>query len=484
VEKRAPGTIGDLLAAQRAGRISAADATRRYLKRIADADGEYNAVIETNPDAVTIAEQLDRERRSGRERGSLHGIPVLIKDNLDTGDRMQTTAGSLALAGTRAARDSTVAARLRAAGAVILGKTNLSEWANFRSSRSSSGWSSRGGQTRNALDPTRTPGGSSSGSGVAVALEFCAAAIGTETDGSIVGPAALNGVVGIKPTVGLVRCSGIIPVAASQDTAGPMGRCVADAAVLLGAIAGHDPRDAASRSAERRACDYTRHLDAEALRGARIGVARAYCGYHERVDALFERALATMGDAGAVIVDPVDLPAPDELRPHEILLMEHEFKAGINAYLANRADNNGLDDLDDLIAFNVAHADSVMPYFGQDIFIRATGRDPLDAPEYIRARAEALRLARDEGLDRVLASHALDAIVAATRSPAWKIDWMLGDHSLMSAACLPAVAGYPHLTVPMGRIDTVPVGLSFMSGAWREPRLIALAYAYERRASR
>jgi amidase len=459
--------------------LSSRELVEAHVARISEHDARLGAVIELNPDAIAIAAERDADRAAGKIRGALHGIPVMVKDNLDTGDRMRTSAGSLALAGHRAATDSHVVQRLRAAGAVILGKTNLSEWANFRSTRSTSGWSSRGGQTRNPYDTARTPGGSSSGSAVAVAAGFCAGAIGTETDGSIVHPCSMNGLVGIKPTVGLVSRAGIVPIAASQDTAGPMARSVADAALLLGAIAGADPRDPATGAADRRREDYRVALDPAGLEGARLGVARAYCGYHERADRLLEDAIAELQRAGAMVIDPIELPPLDAIRPAERLVMETEFKDGLQAYLA--ATSAEVRDLGDIVAFNRAHAASVMPHFGQEILEASLARGGLDDPVYRDALATARRLARSEGIDAALARDRLDAIIAPTTTPAWLIDWLCGDNRRGGASCPSAVAGYPHITVPMGWVDHLPVGLSFFAGAFAESRLIRMGFAFEQR---
>ena len=473
------------------GALTSVELLRASLDRIAARDRCYRAVITPNPDAFEIARALDRERAEGRVRGTLHGIPILVKDNLDTGDRMPTTAGSLALAGTCAPRDSTVVARLRAAGAVIAGKTNLSEWANFRSPFSSSGWSSAGGQTRNAHDPQRTPGGSSSGSAVAVALGYCVAAIGTETDGSIVVPASMNGIVGIKPTVGLVSRQGIVPISHSQDTAGPMARSVRDAALVLMAIAGPDREARASLGAlAPESPDGVGHapgfdlndLEAVRLDGVRLGVARAYTGFNPRADALFESALARMRGEGATVVDPVPLPPAEAIRPHERIVMETEFKVGLNAYLATRPPGQTVSSLAELIGFDRDHAETVMPHFGQEILESAEARGGLEGAEYRAARATSLRLAATEGIDAALAAHDLDAIVAPTTTPAWRIDWLCGDNRKGSAAGPPGVAGYPHITVPMGRAAHLPVGLSFIGAAFTDWKLAAIARAFERAA--
>ena len=404
--------------ALRLGDVSARELADAHLARIAALDATHNAVLVLNEDALAIAQTLDRERSAGTTRGPLHGIPVLVKDNLDTADAMPTTAGSLALAGTHASADSTVVRKLRDAGAVILGKTNLSEWANFRSTRSSSGWSSVGGQTRNAYDPARSPGGSSSGSGVAVALGYCAGAIGTETDGSIVSPSAMNGIVGIKPTLGLVSRAGIIPISASQDTAGPMTRTVRDGAIMLAAIAGADVRDPATTLSGSLSMDFESATQDTDLRGVRLGVARAYTGFHDRVDALFEAAIRALREAGAEIVDEVELTAADEIRVHERVVMEYEFKHGLRDYLATRDAATAVRTLADVIAFNLAHGDAVMPYFAQEIHVQAEQRGPLSDPQYLRAREQSLRLAARDGIDAALSAHRLDALIAPTTSPA------------------------------------------------------------------
>jgi amidase len=457
--------------------------TEHYLNRIDQLDRHgpcLNSVIELNPEALDLAEALDAELRERGPRGPLHGLPILLKDNLDTGDRMQTTAGSLALEGVRAAEDSFVAQRLRAAGAIILGKTNLSEWANFRSSRSSSGWSSRGGQTRNAYVLDRNPSGSSSGSAVAVAAELCAAAIGTETDGSIVSPAQTNGIVGLKPTVGLVSRGGIIPIAASQDTAGPMTRTVADAAVLLGALTGLDPRDPATAASQGRAfTDYTQFLDPDGLRGARVGVARNYFGFDERVDAIMEGAIDTLRRLGAEVIDPANVPTHAELSDAEFSVLLYEFKAGLNAYLGALGSEAPVHSLADVIAFNERHAARTMPYFGQETLIKAEAKGGLDSEEYLKAVDTCRRLARAEGLDAVLQAHRLEALIAPSGGPGWLTDHVTGDHYSGGSSPAAAVAGYPSLTVPAGFICGLPVGVSFFGAAFSEPVLLRLGYAFE-----
>ena len=456
------------------------DLVETFRERIAAEDGSFRSIAFLNPDALEIAEERDRERAAGHVRGPMHGVPVLLKDNIATGDAMMTSAGSLALDGVRAKADSHVASRLRAAGAVLLAKTNLSEWANFRSTRSSSGWSSRGGQVRNAYATDRTPGGSSSGSGVAVARDFAPAAIGTETDGSVVGPSAMNSIVGIKPTLGLVGRTGIIPIAASQDTAGPMARTVADAAVLLGAIAGPDPDDPASRRAQN--ADFTRFLDSGALRGARIGVVRSYSGFHEAVDAIFEQALDVLADSGAAVVDGISMPTRDEIRPHEIIVMQTEFKAGLNAWLSALGPESPVHSLAELIAFNIEHADRVMPWFGQELLVAAEETGGTDSETYRKALAECRRLTRDDGIDRAIGAFALDALVVPTSPAPWAIDLVNGDNRLGGSSCLAAVSGYPGITVPAGYAAGLPVGLSFIGGAWRDGPLIGYAHAFEQAA--
>jgi amidase len=467
-----------------AGRYTARQIAEMYLRRIEEIDRQgpvLRSVIEVNPDALTIADALDAERRAKGPRGALHGIPVLIKDNIDTADRMLTTAGSFALAPSRPARDAFVVERLRAAGVIILGKTNLSEWANFRSTKSASGWSGRGGQTRNPYVLDRNPCGSSSGTGAAIAANLAAIGVGTETDGSIVCPSSANGLVGIKPTVGLISRSGIIPISHTQDTAGPMARTVADAAALLGAMAGADPRDAATANAtSRSARNFTSSLDAGALKGARIGVARKqYFGYSPAADRLIDQAIVDMKAQGAVIVDPADIPTSGKMDACEIEVLLYEFKADLNAYLAARGPSAGVKSLQDLIDFNEKEKTREMPFFGQELFLSAQKKGPLTSPQYRAARARCRSLAREQGIDLVLTRHRLDAIVAPTGSPAWTTDLVNGDHFLGASSTPAAVAGYPTITVPVGQAHGLPVGISFIGGAWSESKLIALAYAYE-----
>jgi len=481
-------TIDDLQARLRSGTDTSRSLVQQYLARVDALDQRgpaINAVIELNADALTIASQLDDERKAGRVRGPLHGIPVVIKDNIDTADKMRTTAGSLALAENIAARDAFVAERLRAAGAIILGKTNLSEWANFRSTHSTSGWSGRGGQTRNPYALDRTPSGSSSGSGSGTAACYCAAAIGTETDGSVTSPAAAAALVGIKPTIGLVSRSGIIPIAHSQDTAGPMARTVRDAAILLSAIAGADPRDAATSAATGRAArDYTASLDKNGLRGARIGVARKrFTGYSPETDKVFERALDLMKQQGATIVDPADIVTAGQTDDSEFELLLYEFKTDLNAYLGRLAPNVAVHSLADVIAFNSKNAARELRFFGQEIMEQAQKKGPLSEKKYLDDLAKNRRLMGAQGIDATVAKYRLDAIVAPSQGPAWLIDLVNGDPGGGGSFTSPAaVAGYPHVTVPMGFVRGLPVGLSFVGRAWTEPTLLKLAYAFEQTA--
>jgi amidase len=457
--------------------------TRQYLARIAAIDSQgpaLHSVIEVNPDAMTIATDLDRPHAA---HGLLFGVPVLLKDNIDTADRMSTTAGSLALLGSRPAQDAFIVKRLRDSGAVILGKTNLSEWANFRSTRSSSGWSGRGGQTKNPYALDRNPCGSSSGSGAAIAADLAIVAVGTETDGSIVCPSSANGLVGIKPTVGLVSRSGIIPISVSQDTAGPMARTVADAAALLTVLAGYDPQDPATLPLKDRApIDYRHFLDSNALQGVRVGVMRHFAGFHEKVDAVFEQALARLRSLGAVLVDPADIPGGDKLDADEQIVLQFEFKDGLNRYLRTREGDTPRN-LGELIAYNEQHAQAEMPYFGQELFTQSNARGNLSDHGYIEAHERARRLAGGEGIDAVLAKDHLDVLVAPTLGPTWTTDLVNGDHFLGGGVSTPpAVAGYPHITVPMGAVEGLPVGLSFVGTAWSEGKLISYAYAFEQAA--
>lgn len=479
----AEATIEGLQKSMAAGRYTARSIAQLYLERIAELDRQgptVRSVIELNPDGLAIAEALDAERNARGPRGPLHGIPVLLKDNIGTADRMATSAGSLALASSIAPEDSAVGRKLREAGAVLLGKTNLSEWANFRSTHSSSGWSARGGQTRNPYVLDRNPCGSSSGSGAAIAANFCSIAVGTETDGSIVCPANNCGLVGIKPTVGLISRSGIIPIAASQDTAGPMTRTVADAAILLTALQGADQGDSATRALLNRPMeDFATALTPGGLRGARLGVARNFFGFNDRVDAVMEVALAVLRAEGAILVDPANFPTAGQFDDAEFEVLLYEFKAGINSYLAGLGPRSLVKNLDDLIAFNEREKEREMPFFGQEIFRMASEKGPLTSPAYRNALARCRRLARRQGIDALVAKHRLDAIVAPTGGPAWTTDHLNGDHFIGGSSTPAAVAGYPAITVPAGAVSGLPVGVTFFGPAWSERRLIRFAYGFE-----
>ncbi len=471
-------TVTQLQARMASGALDSQRLTSAYLDRIAALDDSgpmLNAVIELNPDALREAAALDAERKAGAVRGPLHGIPVLLKDNIDAVP-MVNSAGSLVLATHRPKQDAPLVARLRVAGAVILGKTNLSEWANFRSSRGTSGWSARGGQTRNPYALDRTPCGSSAGTGAAIAANLAAVGVGTETNGSILCPSAVAGLVGIKPTVGLVSRSGIIPISASMDTAGPMARSVADAALLLQALASADGSDPATQAGARRIKDYAATLKPGALKGARIGVLRESMGYQPDVDAAFERALQAMRGAGATLVD-AKIPTAGQWNGDSLNVMLYEFKDGLNRYLLGSG--APVKSLAEIIAFNTAHADSEMPFFGQEAMTLAETKGPLTDPEYIASRDKARRLAGQEGLEAALQTQRLDALVAPTTSPAWTIDPVNGDHFSGSGYGVAAVAGTPSITVPMGEAHGLPVGIVFMGPAWSEARLIGLAYGYE-----
>lgn len=474
-------TIKDLHKNIISGKISAKEITSYYLKKIAlldKAGPRLNSVLEINPDALKIAENLDNTYKKSGIIGPLHGIPVLIKGNIDTGDRMTTTAGSIALEGSIADKDAFIVKRLRDAGAVILGKTNLSEWANFRSTRSSSGWSSLGGQTKNPYILDRNPCGSSSGSGVAVSANLCSVAIGTETDGSIVCPSNATGIVGIKPTIGLVSRSGIIPIAHSQDTAGPMARTVSDAVRLLSVISGADPLDPVTKS-NRKKIDYTKFLKKNGLKGKRIGVARNYFGFHEKVDSLMENAIDLMKKNGAVIIDPVIINTKGKFDEAEYEVLLYEFKADLNKYLKNCNSKNGIKNLSDLIAYNNQHKNKVMPFFKQEIFIEAQKKGPLTEKKYLLALEKCKKLAGELGIDAVMKKNKLDAIIAPTGGPAWKTDLINGDHFGGGSSSMAAVSGYPNITVPMGFIHELPVGISFFGKAFSEHLLIPIAYSYE-----
>jgi len=476
-------SIADLQGRLASGRETARSLTEKYLARIESLDQKgpaLRAVLEINPDALSIAAALDRERKAGKVRGPLHGIPILIKDNISTSDRMTTTAGSLALEGSIPAADSFVARKLRDAGAILLGKTNLSEWANFRSTHSSSGWSGRGGQCRNPYALDRNPSGSSSGSGASIASSYAAAGVGSETDGSIVSPSNNCGLVGIKPTLGLVSRSGIIPIAHSQDTAGPMGRTVADAAVLLTAMAGADPSDGATKDAVGKAADFTRFLDPKGLSGARIGIPRkGLYGQSPAADRLVEAAIAEMKRRGAVVVDPADIATVSDLGESEFEVLLFEFKADLNAYLAALGPRSKYHALKELIDFNEKNRLREMPYFGQEIFEKAEAKGPLTEKAYLDALEKDLRLSRKEGIDKTMDEHQLDALVAPTSGPPSLIDLVNGDYGAGGCSTLPAVAGYPHVTVPAGFAWGLPVGVSFFGRAWSEPTLLRLAYAFE-----
>lgn len=466
-----------------AGETTSLRILENCLKRIEQVDqGEagLHAILEVNPDARTLAEQLDAERSQGRVRGPLHGIPLVLKANIGTADGMTTTAGSLALKGNIPEKDAFLVSRLREAGAVILGKANLSEWANFRGTRSVSGWSSLGGQTRNPYDRLRSPCGSSSGSAAAVASGLCPVSVGTETDGSIVCPAQTCGVVGIKPTLGLVSRSGIIPIAHSQDTAGPMANSVEDAALLLTALAGVDACDAATAAIPQDCdLDFVSCFDPEGLRGARIGVARDCFGKHPKVDALIEERLELLKDLGAELVDPANIETAGQWRDTELEVLLYEFKHDLNAYLAELGEKAPVKSLAEIIEFNQAHADVAMPHFGQELMEQAQAKGDLTERVYLDALATNRRLTRAEGIDATMKKHRLDALVAPTGTPAWLIDHVLGDFILGGCSSAAAVSGYPHITVPAGFIEGLPVGLSFFSTAWQEAKLIRYAYAFE-----
>jgi amidase len=475
-------TIDDLQKGMASGRFNAMTLTRKYLDRINEIDKQgpaINSVIELNPDALAIAADLDNERKAGRVRGKLHGVPVLIKDNIDTHDRMTTTAGSLALGGSIPLQDSFVARKLRDAGAVIIGKTNLSEWANFRSSHSSSGWSGRGGQTRNPYVLDRNPCGSSSGTGAAIAANLAAAGVGTETDGSVVCPSNANSLVGIKPTLGLISRKGIIPIAHSQDTAGPMCRTVTDAAILLGALAGFDARDVATKAVEGKSTDYTKSLDANGFKGARIGVHRKGFGFNDAVDKLMTDCIDIIKRRGATVIDPADIPTAGKFDDSELEVLLYEFKADLNEYLRSLGPRAPVKSLKEIIDFNEQYRDREMPWFGQDLLTKAQAKGPLTEKAYRDALAKNQRLARKEGIDFIMNKHKLDALIAPTGGPSWPTDWVNGDHFTGGYSTTSAVAGYPHVTVPAGYVFGLPVGLSFFGRAWSEATLIKFAYAFE-----
>lgn len=478
-------TIAELQDAMTADQLSARQLVEMYLERIRLIDQQGSAlksILEINPDAVGIAEQLDQERQAQGVRGPLHGIPILLKENIATTDRMETTAGSLALLGSRPAREAFVVQRLRQAGAIILGKANLSEWANFRSTASSSGWSARGGQTCNPYVLDRTPCGSSAGSAVAVAANLAVASLGTETDGSILCPASSNCVIGIKPTVGLTSRAGVIPIAHSQDTVGPFGRTVADAATLLGVVAGIDPLDGATLASEGKFhTDYRKFLDPAGLRGARIGIPReVYFGYSSKTDSIAEVAIERLRALGAEVIDPVNIPTAKRMDTSnsEITVLLFELKAGLNKYLAELV-SSPVRTLEDIIAFNIEHAEEELKYFGQELFLRAQETTSLEDSVYLTALLENQRLAREEGIDVVMNQYELDALVMPTGSPPWRIDLIDGDHSIGGSSQPAALAGYPAINVPAGFTFGLPVGITFMGRAFSEPTLIKFAYAFE-----
>ena len=472
-------TIAELQRGLQNEKYTSKSLVEKYTDRINEIDKRgptLRSVIELNPDAEAIAVALDRERKERGTRSPLHGIPILLKDNIDTYDRMMTTAGSLALVGARPAQDAFVAKKLRQAGAIILGKTNLSEWANFRSTKSSSGWSARGGQTRNPYALDRNPCGSSSGSGAAVAANLCAAAVGTETDGSIVCPSNANSLVGIKPTLGLVSRTGIIPIAHSQDTAGPMARTVADAATLLSFLAGTDPLDPVTNAS---GGDYTLYLRTDGLKGKRLGIARKHFGFNERVDKVIEDAIDTIKRLGAVIIDPADIPTSGKFDDSEFEVLLYEFKADLNAYLAKLGPEARVRSLEDVILFNEKNRAREMPYFGQDIMEKAQEKGPLTSRAYLQALRKNHLLTRTQGIDAIMKRHRLDALIAPTGGPSWPTDYINGDHFTGGYSSASAVAGYPHITVPAGYVFGMPVGISFFGRAYDDGRLIQMAYAFE-----
>jgi amidase len=476
-------TISELQDGMSSGKYTARSITEKYLTRIEALDRQgprLRSVIEINPDALSIADALDRERKEKGTRSPLHGIPVLIKDNINTADRMATTAGSLALVGAKPSKDSFLVQQLRIAGAVILGKTNLSEWANIRSNHSTSGWSGRGGLTRNPYALDRNTSGSSSGTAVAVAANLCAVGVGTETDGSIVSPSSVNGIVGIKPTVGLVSRSGVIPISHSQDTAGPMGRTVRDAAMLLGVLVGVDAEDSeAATSRGRSSGDYTQHLDPQCLSGARIGVVRKYFGFLGGVDGVIGEALDVLKQQGATLIDPAEIPTLGKFDDSEFTVLLYELKADLNAYLTRLGPGTPVRSLKEIIEFNEKNRKTEMPYFGQETFLKAEAKGPLTSKEYLDALKKNRRLARKEGIDAVMDKYKLDALVAPTEAPGWVTDLITGDHFLGGSSTAAAVAGYPSITVPAGQVFGLPIGISFFGRAWSERMLINFAHAFE-----
>ena len=472
-------TVGNLQQKMEAGEMTAESICRKYLDRIKKVDPYLKAVIGLNPDALEIAQQLDEERKNGKVRGPLHGIPVMIKDNIDTGDKMQTTAGSLALVGNVVEKDAFIVKKLREAGAVLLGKTNLSEWANFRSDNSSSGWSGRGGQVRNPFCLDRSPCGSSSGTGAAVSGNLCAIGIGTETNGSIVCPSGVNGIVGIKPTLGLWSRQGIIPIAHSQDTAGPMCRTVSDAAILLGALAESDPNDAETHIEKGTILnDYTTFLKADGLKGKRIGIASQMLPSNKKVKLLFDEAVQSLRQAGAEIIENVEFENNRKWGGPSYQVLLYEFKADLNKYLSEHP-KAPVRTMEEIIEFNKNNADREMPWFDQEIFEEAQNKGDLNTEEYLEALKNSKLYAGKEGIDKVMEEHQLDAIIAQTNGPAWTIDWVNGDHFSGGSSSPAAISGYPNITVPMGLVEGLPVGISFFGKAWSEGKLIEIAYAYE-----
>lgn len=472
-------TIDELQQKMVSGELSSVVICQKYLERIKIVDPVLKSVIELNPDVLEIARQLDEERKAGKIRGPLHGIPIMIKDNIDTFDKMQTTAGSLALEENKANIDAFIVQRLRDAGAVLLGKTNLSEWANFRSTNSSSGWSGRGGQVRNPYCLDRSPCGSSSGTGAAVSANLCAIGIGTETNGSIVCPSGINGIVGIKPTLGLWSRRGIIPIAHSQDTAGPMARTVKDAAILLGALSAFDPTDAETHIEKGETfTDYTQFLDENGLTGMRIGIASEMIGFNSKVDALFKLAVETMKSKGAEIIEEVKFENRRKWGDLSYQVLLYEFKADLNKYLQEHS-SAPVKSMEEIIEFNKKNADLEMPWFDQEIFEQAQAKGDLTTEEYLKALADSKQFAGKEGIDAVMKEHNLDAIIAQTNGPAWTIDWVNGDHFSGGSSSPAAISGYPNITVPMGYVHGLPVGISFFGKAWSEPKLLKIAYAFE-----
>jgi amidase len=476
-------TIIEIQALMEKGKLSARKLTEMYLTRIRDIDKQgpkLNAIIEINPEALKIAEKLDEERKTKKIRGPLHGIPVIIKDNINTADKMQTTAGSLAFEGHIASEDAFIVKKLRDAGAVLLAKANLSEWANFRSTRSTSGWSSRGGQTLNPYSLDRNPCGSSSGSAVAVAANLCSVAIGTETDGSVICPSQTNSIVGIKPTIGLVSRTGIIPISHNQDTAGPMARTVHDAAILLSVITGIDPDDySTTKHNYNMSVDYTEFLDSNGLKGTRIGVARNYFGKSNLVDEIIQGSIEKIKELGAELIDPIEIKSLNDLSESEFQVLLYDFKNDLNKYLLKYGPINSLKNIDDIIKFNSEHQERVMLYFAQELFTMAAEKGSIENDDYKEAIEQCHRLARDEGIDAVLKQHNLDAILAPSGGAAWLIDYINGDHSTGGSSSAAAVSGYPNITIPAGYVHGLPVGISFFSSAFQEPKLLKIAYAFE-----